>query len=104
MKLFLNSLGLIFALGIWLGSGYFYFIYDSNFKIKISIVIIITMLLFLNTIVCIALKFASQDVVKLTKIDYILTFFFGIFGCFSARNKILEKSLEQAKNKSSEQV
>ena len=102
MKLVLNIIAAFIVLGIWIGSFYFYFLYpETTPKMKIGIVLIVTMILFMNIVYCVGIKFLTKGIVTPKPIDYILTLIFGHFGCLRIRNAFFECTLEkmQANNK-----
>jgi amino acid transporter len=92
MKLLLNLIGCIIVLGFWLGAVYFYFLYNgTTTKMQLGIVIMVIMVIFMNIIYCLGIKFLTKGILKPQIYDYILTIFFGHFGCFWVREQIFEK-------------
>ncbi len=95
MKGILNVIACVLISLLWLFALYYLVFIDVKEEmITIGIVMMLTMIVFINGIYCVGIKLFTKGLLTITWQDYLLTLFFGHFGCYRIRQAVNQSYAE----------
>ncbi len=85
MKRFFLTIAKLIVMGFWIGSLYFTFFHPLEGKIHTLIPVFAVLVLVVHGIQAAIMTLVAKDLIKLTRLDYLLVLLFGFFKMLSLR-------------------